>query len=85
MIYHAVHIPGTEFCMTRDNFDKLFGLPSIANAVNDTSVFLAISYRLAANAATDDTWRARLQSVVKTRGLYSVSSSLMRSGQLYYL
>ncbi|KZP06690.1 hypothetical protein FIBSPDRAFT_966245 [Athelia psychrophila] len=80
---HAVHIPGTEFCMAI-SFEKLFGLPSIAHAVNDTLVFLAISYRLAANAATEDSWHARLQTIANTRGLYSVSSSLMRSGQLYY-
>ncbi|KZP29386.1 hypothetical protein FIBSPDRAFT_1038803 [Athelia psychrophila] len=80
---HAGHIPGTEFCMASSS-KNLAGLPSIANAVNDTLVFLAISYRLASNAATEDSWRARLQSIIKTRGLYSVSSSLMRSGQLYY-
>ena len=55
-------------------------------AVNDTMVFLAITYRLAADSANaDGTWRSRVQSVVTGKGLYRVSSSLMRSGQLYYL
>ncbi|KZP29393.1 hypothetical protein FIBSPDRAFT_946688 [Athelia psychrophila] len=80
---HIEYIPGTKLCGSNLN-DKLYGL-SIANATYDTLVFLAISYRLAADGATEDSWRARLQSIVKTRGLYCVSSSLMRSGQLYYL
>ncbi|KZP29389.1 hypothetical protein FIBSPDRAFT_884829 [Athelia psychrophila] len=81
---HTNYILGTDLCGSNLN-DKLYGLPSIANATYDTLVFLAISYRLAADGATEDSWRARFQSIVKTRGLHSVSSSLMRSGQIYYL
>lgn len=55
-------------------------------AINDTAVFLAITYRLAVDSANEDgTWRARIQSVVTGKGLYKVSGALMRSGQLYYL
>ncbi|KZP11651.1 hypothetical protein FIBSPDRAFT_1050579 [Athelia psychrophila] len=53
--------------------------------LNDTSVFLAITYRLTADAATKSTWRSQLLSIVKGKGLYSLSRSLMRTGQLYYL
>ncbi|KZP06687.1 hypothetical protein FIBSPDRAFT_999969 [Athelia psychrophila] len=84
MIPNTDYILGTDLCGSNLN-DKLYGLPSIANATYDTLVFLAISYRLAADGATEDSWRAHFQSIVKTRGLHSISSSLMRSGQIYYL
>ncbi|KZP14317.1 hypothetical protein FIBSPDRAFT_896693 [Athelia psychrophila] len=59
--------------------------PSISSFVFDTFVFIAISYRLAANAATEQSWRARLQSVVTGNGLFNLSRAFMMSGQLYYL
>ena len=62
-----------------------FSLPSISSFINDTLVFLAISYRLASDAATQKTWRSWVQSVVKGKGLYSISRSLLQGGQMYYL
>ncbi|KZP05148.1 hypothetical protein FIBSPDRAFT_1052649 [Athelia psychrophila] len=59
--------------------------PSISSFAFDTCVFLAISYRLAADAATEQSWRARLQSVLTGKGLLRLSRALMISGQLYYL
>ncbi|KZP04535.1 hypothetical protein FIBSPDRAFT_968057 [Athelia psychrophila] len=59
--------------------------PVISSFIFDTFVFTAISYRLAADAATDRSWNARLQSVVTGKGLFRISRSLMISGQLYYL
>lgn len=53
--------------------------------VNDTLVFLAISFRLSANAVTDESWRSRFLSIVKGKGLYRLSRSLLISGQIYYL
>ncbi|KZP07892.1 hypothetical protein FIBSPDRAFT_1052706 [Athelia psychrophila] len=58
--------------------------PSISSFVFDTFVFIAISYRLAADAATEQSWRARLQSVVTGNGLLNLSRAFMISGQLYY-
>ncbi|KZP16998.1 hypothetical protein FIBSPDRAFT_934255 [Athelia psychrophila] len=52
---------------------------------NDTSIFLAITYRLAADAVTRGGWRSCLLLIVKGGGLFSLSRSLMRTGQLYYL
>ncbi|KZP19464.1 hypothetical protein FIBSPDRAFT_1045441 [Athelia psychrophila] len=53
--------------------------------VNDTMVFIAISYRLVADSATAErSWHSSLCSIVKGQGLYSLSRSLMRTGQLYY-
>ncbi|KZP31072.1 hypothetical protein FIBSPDRAFT_814412 [Athelia psychrophila] len=59
--------------------------PIISSFAFDTCVFGAISYRLAANAATAPNWRARLQPVLTGKGLFRLSRSLMISGQLYYL
>lgn len=53
--------------------------------INDTLVFLAISYRLAGDAATERSWWARIKSFVKGDGLYSLSRSILQSGQVYYL
>ncbi|KZP07980.1 hypothetical protein FIBSPDRAFT_874920 [Athelia psychrophila] len=59
--------------------------PIVSSFVFDTCVFIAISFRLAANAATEKSWRARLQSVLTGKGLFRLSRALMISGQLYYL
>ncbi|KZP10227.1 hypothetical protein FIBSPDRAFT_963309 [Athelia psychrophila] len=59
--------------------------PSISTFTFDTFAFIAISYRLATDAATEQSWRARLQSVVTGKGLFSISRALMISGVLYYL
>ncbi|KZP32783.1 hypothetical protein FIBSPDRAFT_1012773 [Athelia psychrophila] len=60
-------------------------MPITMTFVHDTMVFLAISYRLAANAATAGDWRSRVLSIVTGKGLFSLSRSLMKGGQLYYL
>lgn len=65
---------------------KAITLRIISTLVNDTLVFLAISYRLATDAVPmKGSRRFRIISVVKGEGLYSLSRSLLRSGQLYYL
>ncbi|KZP02676.1 hypothetical protein FIBSPDRAFT_880115, partial [Athelia psychrophila] len=59
--------------------------PSVSSFIFDTLVLIAVSYRLAADAAIKQSWRARLQSVVTGKGLSRISRALMISGQLYYL
>ncbi|KZP26067.1 hypothetical protein FIBSPDRAFT_1041121 [Athelia psychrophila] len=79
----AERIPFTAYCTeTSVKFDSL---PSISTFVHDTIVFLAISYRLAADSMAADDWRSRLLSITTGKGLLSFSRSLMRHGQLYYL
>jgi len=79
----AAHIPKTRYCY--DNTVKEYrSLPSIAIFIYDTPVFLAITWRLAANAVTDKTWRARILSIVNGKGLYSLSKALLQYGQIYY-
>ncbi|KZP09151.1 hypothetical protein FIBSPDRAFT_964168 [Athelia psychrophila] len=52
---------------------------------NDTLIFLAITYRLTVDAVTKGSWRSRFLSIAKGKGLYSLSRSIMLTGQLYYL
>ncbi|KZP02826.1 hypothetical protein FIBSPDRAFT_1055622 [Athelia psychrophila] len=59
-------------------------LPLALIFVNDTFIFLAISYRLTANAVTDGGHHSRLLTIFKGKGLYSLSQSLLQTGQLYY-
>lgn len=74
----------TQYCY--DNTPKEYrSLPSIAIFIYDTPVFLAITWRLAANAVTDKTWRGRVLSIVNGKGLYSLSKALLQYGQIYYL
>lgn len=78
-----VQIAATSRCAPTAN--RFLQLPSIVATVSDTLVFLAITYRLAADAATDATLGARVRTVLRGRGLYSLSRALMQSGQRYYL
>ncbi|KZP33080.1 hypothetical protein FIBSPDRAFT_1036237 [Athelia psychrophila] len=78
----VAHLPGTQLCLSTDT--KYFTLPSSSSFVNDTLIFLAISYRLAADAATERNWRSWILSITKGKGLYHLSRSLMQHGQLYY-
>ncbi|KZP18578.1 hypothetical protein FIBSPDRAFT_893377 [Athelia psychrophila] len=64
---------------------KYSALPSISTFVYDTLVFLAISYRLAADVVAEGSWRSRLLSAGMGRGLFSLSKSIMENGLLYYL
>ncbi|KZP15856.1 hypothetical protein FIBSPDRAFT_1047913 [Athelia psychrophila] len=84
---HGEIIPGTQMCTYLES--EHFIIPSIttfvAGFINDTLIFLAITFRLSTDARTDETWRSRFLSVVKGKGLYRLSRSLLISGQVYYL
>ncbi|KZP04457.1 hypothetical protein FIBSPDRAFT_806781 [Athelia psychrophila] len=88
IIHNASIGPGpltaTQHCTTAQN-PRTTSYPSASSFLFDTFVFIAISYRLAADAATEQSWRARLRSVVTGKGLFRISRALMVSGQLYYL
>ncbi|KZP10265.1 hypothetical protein FIBSPDRAFT_711861, partial [Athelia psychrophila] len=58
--------------------------PLISTFVNDTLIFLAISYRLTTNAVADGGRRSRLMTIVNGKGLYSLSQLMLQTGQLYY-
>ncbi|KZP29605.1 hypothetical protein FIBSPDRAFT_195126 [Athelia psychrophila] len=80
---HLGHAPGTELCGVITD-TKYLPLPSISSFVNDTLIFMAIAYRLAANASIEHTWRSWIPDMLQSKGLFRMSRSLMQSGQLYY-
>ena len=59
--------------------------PIVINAVNDTLIFVAISYKILTYTTLGDTWRARARSFYAADGLPKLSKALLQSGQLYYL
>ncbi|KAK7679172.1 hypothetical protein QCA50_017750 [Cerrena zonata] len=56
----------------------------IAIFVFDTSVFLAISFKISTYGMTDD-FRGRVNAFTTGRGMGYVSKVLLKTGQLYYL
>jgi hypothetical protein len=60
-------------------------VPILLTAVNDTFVFLAISYHMVRSATVESTWRARTKSFFTGEGLLYLSKALLQSGQVYYL
>ncbi|KZP18470.1 hypothetical protein FIBSPDRAFT_956257 [Athelia psychrophila] len=64
--------------------EKLTALPYIINAVYDTLVYLAMSWKLAAFSISGDTWRHRALSFFKGDGLLGLTTALLRGGQIYY-
>ncbi|TFK47489.1 hypothetical protein OE88DRAFT_1738410 [Heliocybe sulcata] len=57
----------------------------IVNWINDSLVFLAISWRLMRFSTVGDTWRDRLRSFISGAGFSRLSRSLLQGGQMYYL
>ncbi|KAF7979765.1 hypothetical protein HWV62_40784 [Athelia sp. TMB] len=72
---------GQAYC---NAWSPLSGISVLTVLLNDTLVFLAISYRMVMNAVTGETWRERSRSFITGDGLYRISKALLHSGQLYY-
>jgi hypothetical protein len=77
------HIPYTRRCMEKPPH-KYVTVPIVLTAVNDTLVFLAISYRMVSSAMTSSTWSARARLFFTGEGLHQLSKALLQSGQIYY-
>ena len=52
--------------------------------VFDTTVFLAISFRISTYGMADN-WQGRMKAFVTGNGMGNVSKALLKTGQLYYL
>ena len=78
------HIGPTKRCIVTSERSYTF-LPVIANAIYDTLVFIAISYRIVSYMGIGDGWRARTKSFFTAEGLPRLSKALLQSGQQYYL
>lgn len=76
------HIPGTKYCI---QLNKLDAMAALSNAIYDTLIYLAISWRMASFSVVGHNWTARIKSFFRGDGLLDLSKSLLRSGQIYYL
>jgi hypothetical protein len=58
--------------------------PIVLNAVNDTFVFIGISYQILSYTIVGDNLSARARSFFVADGLPRLSKALLQGGQLYY-
>ncbi|KAJ7145635.1 hypothetical protein C8R44DRAFT_836822, partial [Mycena epipterygia] len=79
----GAHIASTSRCINT-TLKPIVLAGTIANACNDTLVFIALSWRLSYNS-TASGFAGRSRSVVHGKGLPKLSRTLLQSGQLYYL
>ncbi|KAJ6456251.1 hypothetical protein DFH09DRAFT_1013831 [Mycena vulgaris] len=77
------HIASTSRCINTA-VKSFVAAGTIANAITDTLIFVALSWRLSLNGMSPGL-SARSQSFVRGKGLPKLSKALLQSGQLYYL
>ncbi|KZP29583.1 hypothetical protein FIBSPDRAFT_1038876 [Athelia psychrophila] len=82
---NAIHIGPTEYCVESETKPWIASLATICNVVNDTLVFLAISYRIAFTSIGSADRRSALQRFFRGDGAPRVFKELLQNGQLYYL
>ncbi|KIM78349.1 hypothetical protein PILCRDRAFT_75720, partial [Piloderma croceum F 1598] len=77
------HIGLTNQCIKTD-VRSFSSVPIIFNAVYDTLIFLAITFRIISYAIIKDSQSARARSFFRGDGLPRMSKALLQSGQIYY-
>ena len=80
----GIHIGDTNRCIT----GKVRAYDSagvVAAAITDTTIFLAITYRLLTVHVIGQGWSSRMRSFFSGAGMHEVSRALLQTGQLYYL
>lgn len=80
----AVHLGPTRYCRAINVKAYAIAAP-ITFAVNDTFVFLAISWRLMTNSMPDHKDKISFKSVILGEYLPAFSRALLNDGQIYYL
>ncbi|PBK78587.1 hypothetical protein ARMSODRAFT_925021 [Armillaria solidipes] len=78
------HIGPTDHCINT-GVKPFSSTGTIISTVNDTVIFIAISWRLLETTTYDDSFKGRIRSFVHGKGLPAFSRSLLQSGQEYYL
>ncbi|KAJ7842934.1 hypothetical protein B0H14DRAFT_1020816 [Mycena olivaceomarginata] len=64
---------------------SIVGAAATALTVHDTSVFVAISYRLLANSHREHTPTEMMRALFRGANLHTFSTALFRDGQMYYM
>jgi hypothetical protein len=80
----AIHIGTTQRCINTPT-PNYISAPIILNAVIDTLVFVAISFRIMSFSCVGETFSARAVSFIRGDGIPAFSKSVLQGGQLYYL
>ncbi|KAF7335938.1 hypothetical protein MSAN_02307200 [Mycena sanguinolenta] len=80
----AAHIGPTSQCILTA-LSANTEVAAIMPLINDTAVFLAITYRVLAHTIVGDSSMARLRVFLGGEGLSTLSQALLRSGQHFYL
>lgn len=84
----GAHIAPTHYCINSE-VKSFASTAVIVSTVNDSLVFLAISFRLLSNnneeLSTKDRVRLFFSTSGKGNGLSSISNALFQGGQVYYL
>lgn len=78
--------PGQAGRVSCDPWDPLSAIPSGLLFINDTLVFILISWKMCQNSVFNgaQNYQAKIRLILQGQGLYNVSKLLLRSGQLYY-
>ncbi|KAJ6507466.1 hypothetical protein DFH09DRAFT_1375008 [Mycena vulgaris] len=79
----GAHIASTSRCISVE-VKPFAAAGTIANAVTDTLIFIALSWRLTLNGMSPGL-SGRSRSFIRGQGLPKLSKALLKSGQLYYL
>lgn len=82
--HSAAHIGPTQRCINTE-VASYISAPIALNAINDTLIFLAISFRIISFSVAGETGRDKLRSFISGDGLPQLSKGLLQGGQLYYL
>ncbi|KAF7336024.1 hypothetical protein MSAN_02316100 [Mycena sanguinolenta] len=84
IVIRGAHIGPTEQCIDTVIPESL-EVTAIMPLINDTAIFLAISYRILAHIIVADSFMARLRAFFGGTGLSTLSRALLQSGQHFYL
>ncbi|KAJ7803191.1 hypothetical protein B0H14DRAFT_2889545 [Mycena olivaceomarginata] len=80
----AINIGPTPFCINA-GVRPYAGAAGITPLVNDTIIFLAISWRLFRNSYADISLRGNIKTFITGEYLPQFSRALLKDGQMYYL
>lgn len=80
----AINIGPTPFCINV-GVRPYAGAAGITPLVNDTIIFLAISWRLFRNSYADISLRGNIKTFITGEYLPQFSRALLKDGQMYYL
>ena len=79
-----MHVPPTRYCAA-GHVKPLIAAAAIALLINDTLVFLAITWRLSCNSYACPTFKHVIRVFAFGDYLPALSKAMLQDGQAYYL